>query len=111
MIHKRLRSLAATAATVSMVVLGWSKPAPADILITISDGSPSDTQTFDSSSNMLSFVGTLIGNYSVSAETVITNYPGNSFNGGSISTSVNISGTVGTSAPDTLRGCLEICAA
>jgi hypothetical protein len=93
MLRRPLRTLALTLALVGMNLLGGSKPAFADILLTVSAGSP--TQSFDFASNALGYQVISIDGYSLSLQTTVTNFPGTS-DLGAISTTINILAPVTT---------------
>jgi hypothetical protein len=95
---RRLRTWAFALATIGAVLLGGSKQASADILLTVSAGGT--TESFDFASNTLAAQATTIDGYSLNVETVVTSYPGSNTTGGSISTTVNVLGAVTVS--DTL---------
>jgi len=88
MIRNPLKVMAVAVAAVGMIVLGGSQRAAADIFITVSSGT--STQTFDAPSNTsANTTFTNVGGYSFSIQTVITNYPGTGGQG-EISTTVNL---------------------
>jgi len=97
MIRDRLKTIAMAVAVISVAMLGGSKPAAADILMTISAGG--STQSYDFANNNQAFEVAQIGNYSLNIETVVTNFPGTA-QSGAISTTVNVTGLSG--APQTL---------
>jgi hypothetical protein len=76
------------------VLLGGSKHARADILITVSAGGA--TSTFDFASNTSAATSAFnIDGYNTTVHTVVTNYPGSPALG-SITTTVNVGSTTGT---------------
>ncbi len=99
MLYRRLKTLAVAVAMTGVVMLAGSRPAAADILVTITDaGGP---QTFDDASNTGPFLFTFTGtNYTLTGQTIVTNYPGDG-TGGSISTTVNVA-TLSSSTPGLL---------
>ncbi len=98
MIRNPLKAMAIAVAAVGMIVLGGSQRAAADIFITVSSGG--STQTYDATSSntfaLTSFSG--VGGYSLTIQTVITNFPGTG-NQGQISTTVNVGSFTAGSGP------------
>jgi hypothetical protein len=85
-------------AMLGAAVLGNPGTANADILMTITDGTGSSATTYTqdfSSNNIAYLVSESIGNYNISIETTVTNYPGVNTTG-TISTTVNVNSTSGT---------------
>jgi PEP-CTERM motif len=95
---RRLKTWTFALATIGAVLLGGSKQASADILLTVSAGGT--TESFDFTSDTLAAQSLTIDGYGLNVETVVTNYPGSNLAGGLISTTVNVIGAVSVS--DTL---------
>jgi hypothetical protein len=116
MLQRRLRILAGAVATAAAVMLGGSKSANADVLLTVTAGGTTDNFDFGSNAGGTTGVFTIDG-YTAQFQTVVTDYPGSpSSVGGFISTTVNITGAVtqGVSAPlgkgDTLTSTVQLVA-
>jgi len=105
MLLERLKPLAIAVVMFGVAMFYGSRPAAADILITVSDGNPADTVTSYTNSNTWDATGAAIGGYSLSIETVTTNFPGTGSIGG-ISTTVNVLGLSGT--PQTLTVTVQL---
>jgi len=99
MLSRRLRTLTVALAAVAAVMIGGSKPASADILLTVIAGGTTDVTDFGSNTFASQAIATIDG-YNINVQTVVTNYPGAGV--GSISTTVNILGAVTDSNPLTV---------
>ena len=97
-------SLAIAVATFGVVLLGGSKRAAADILLTVTAGGT--TESFDFASNTGASTPISIDGYSGTIQTVVTTFPGTPGGGGTISTTVNITGSV--TASDTLTTTVQL---
>jgi len=91
MITRRLRTWSFAVAAIGGILFGGARQARADILLTLSAGT--DTESFDFASNTLGATAATIDGYNLTIETVVTTFPGSSA-GGQISTTVNVLGTV-----------------
>jgi hypothetical protein len=104
---RHLRTWTVAASAIGAVLLGGSKQARADILVTVVSGST--TSTIDTANNNAASVTfTNVGGYTGTVHTVITNYPGTSAQG-QISTTVNVTGETST-APGTLTTYVQLVA-
>jgi hypothetical protein len=90
---RHLRTWAIAVAAIGAVLLGGSKQARADILITVSAGGTTDNFDFASNTSATTTPFTIDG-YNTTIHTVVTNYPG-SPSIGSITTTVNVGSTSG----------------
>lgn len=97
MLIRRFRTWAFAVATIGAVLLGGSKQASADILLTVSAGATTESFDFTSNTSASQSIASIDG-YSATIHTVVTNYPG-AATGSIISTTVNITGAVTTSNP------------
>jgi hypothetical protein len=96
---RQLPTLALTLAMVGLAALGNPGTVSADILVTVSSGST--TESYDIAGNAWGAAGfTDVGGYTFNVATVITNYPAENGSGGQISTTVNVLSSTGS--PGTL---------
>jgi hypothetical protein len=94
-----MRTLTFAVAAIGAVLLGGSKQASADILLTVAAGT--STTNFDFASNTSGSTpasGFTIDGYNLVIHTVVTNFPGSPAIG-SITTTVNVGSTTGTPLP------------
>jgi hypothetical protein len=108
MFSRRLKTMTFAVAAIGAVVLGGSKQARADILVTVVSGGT--TSTFDGSGSNTNFTTPSfnIDGYTGTVHAVTTTYPGNAA-GASISTTVNIT-SLGNANPQPMTTYVQLVA-